>query len=126
MIESLSDSPGRYLVYTDGEAYPEMGTFWTRGTAATTVLVAPAGATRMTLTLSTGPMAGTVSVSTEGRTQQVAMPGNQEQVVTLDVPAGARLVPLTIQSSVMFRPAEVNPSVNDMRGLGCQVRIVLE
>ena len=126
MIESLSDSPGRYLLYTDGEAYPEMGTFWTRGTAATTVLVAPAGATRMTLTLSTGPMAGTVSVRSEGRTQQVAMPGNQEQVVTLDVPAGARLVPLTIQSSVMFRPGEVNPSITDMRGLGCQVRIGLE
>ncbi|MEQ1731244.1 MAG: hypothetical protein ABL982_22980, partial [Vicinamibacterales bacterium] len=72
MIESLSDSAGRYLVYTDGEAYPEMGTFWTRGTAATTVLVAPAGATRMTLTLSTGPMAGTVSVTSGGRTQQVS------------------------------------------------------
>ncbi len=126
MIESLTESPGRYLVYTDGEAYPEMGTFWTRGTAATTVLVAPAGATRMTLTLSTGPMAGTVSVTSGGRTQQVAMPGNQEQFLAVDVPAGARLVPLTIQSSVMFRPAEVNPSVNDMRGLGCQVRIALE
>ncbi len=126
MIESLGDSVGRYLVYTDGEAYPEMGTFWTRGTAATTVLVAPAGATRMTLTLSTGPMAGTVSVTSGGRTQQVSMPGNQEQVLALDVPAGSRLVPLTIQSTVMFRPGEVNPSITDMRGLGCQVRIALE
>ncbi|MEQ1728197.1 MAG: hypothetical protein ABL982_07420, partial [Vicinamibacterales bacterium] len=112
--------------YTDGEAYPEMGTFWTRGTAATTVLVVPAGATRMTLTLSTGPMAGTVSVTSGGRTQQVSMPGNQEQVLALDVPAGSRLVPLTIRSSVMFRPGEVNPSITDMRGLGCQVRIALE
>lgn len=126
MIESLAGSVGRYLVYTDGEAYPEMGTFWTRGTAATTVLVTPAGASRMTLTLSTGPMAGLVTVTLGGRTQQVSMPGSQEQIVTLDVPAGPGPVPLTIRSSVMFRPAQVNPSVNDMRGLGCQVRIALE
>ncbi len=126
MIESLAGSADRYLVYTDGEAYPEMGTFWTRGTAATTVLVTPAGASRMTLTLSTGPMAGTVTVTGGGRTQQVAMPGNQEQIVTLDVPAGSGPMPLTIRSSVMFRPAEVNPSITDMRGLGCQVRVALE
>lgn len=126
MIESLPGTEGRYLVYTDGEAYPEMGTFWTRGTAETTVLVAPAGASRMTLTLSTGPMAGTVTVTGAGQTQRVAMPGNQEQTIALDVPPGVRLVPLTIQSSVMFRPGEINPSTNDMRGLGCQVRIALE
>ena len=126
LIESLPGRPRAYLVYTDGEAYPEMGTFWSRGTAATTVLVVPDGASRMTLTLSTGPMAGSVTVSHSGRTQQVAMAGNQAQTISLDVPAGARLVPLTIQSAVMFRPAEVNPDSRDARGLGCQVRIALE
>jgi hypothetical protein len=126
LIESLPGRPRAYLVYTDGEAYPEMGTFWSRGTAATTVLVMPDDASRMALTLSTGPMAGSVTVSYSGRTQQVAMAGNQAQTITLDVPAGARLVPLTIQSAVMFRPSEVNPDSRDTRGLGCQVRIALE
>ena len=103
-----------------------MGTFWSRGTAETTVLVMPGGASRMALTLSTGPMSGSVTVTHSGRTQQVTMAGNQAQTITLDVPAGARLVPLTIQSAVMFRPAEVNPDSRDTRGLGCQVRIALE
>lgn len=125
-VEALPGSDDAYLVYTDGDAYPEMGTFWSRGTAATTVLVAPGGATRMTLTLSTGPNSGTVSVTYAGRTQQLAMIANEERVLHLDVMAGERLVPLTIQSSVMFRPGEVNPASRDFRGLGCQVRLALE
>ncbi|MGE3956247.1 MAG: hypothetical protein AB7H96_05965 [Vicinamibacterales bacterium] len=124
-VENLGTRPGAYLVYTDGDAYPEMGTFWTRGTAATTVLVAPGGAPAMTLTLSTGPMSGTVSVTLGGQTRQVAMTANREVQIDLDLPAGERLVPLTIGSSVMFRPSEVNPALADSRGLGCQVRLVL-
>lgn len=80
----------------------------------------------MTLTLSTGPMSGDVSVSFGGRTQTLAMVRDTEQQLELEVPPGERLVPLTIQSTVMFRPAEVNPALSDSRGLGCQVRLVLE
>jgi hypothetical protein len=126
LIESVQGRPGAYLVYTDGEAYPEMGTFWSRGTAATTVLVVPNGASRIALTLSTGPMNGSVTVSFSKRTEQVPMSANQAQTIALDVPAGARLVPLTIQSDVMFRPSEVNPDSRDARGLGCQVHVALE
>ena len=49
-----------------------------------------------------------------------------EQQLELEVPPGERLVPLTIQSTVMFRPADENPALSDSRGLGCQVRLVLE
>ncbi|MGC4085758.1 MAG: hypothetical protein QM736_27435 [Vicinamibacterales bacterium] len=125
-VEALPGPEHAYLVYTDGDAYPEMGTFWSRGTAPTTVLVAPGGATRMTLTLSTGPNAGTVTVTYGGQSRQVAMAGDREEQLTFDLPAGARLVPLTIQSSVMFRPGEINPELRDFRGLGCQVRLALE
>ena len=76
------------------------------GTAATTVLVAPAGATRMTLTLSTGPMSGDVTLSALGRTQVVRMASSAEQQVTIDLPAGERLVPLTVQSSITSSSAE--------------------
>ena len=80
----------------------------------------------MTLTLSTGPNSGEVTVESPAGSHRVTMTANEEQRLAVALPAGARLVPLTIQSSVMFRPAEVNPSSTDMRGLGCQVRIALD
>jgi hypothetical protein len=125
-IESIPDHPGAYLVYTDEHAYPEGGIFWSRGTAETHVLVASTGARRMTLTLSTGPMSGTVKVIAAGQARVVTMVAGRENAVSFDLPPGVRLVPLTIESSVMFRPAEVDKTSSDMRGLGCQVRIGLE
>ena len=86
----------------------------------------PAGASRMTLTLSTGPMAGDVTLSVAGKPMTVAMTGGEVKVVSFELPPGQRLVPVTVQSSVMFRPAEIDPRSTDMRGLGCQVRIGLE
>ena len=53
---------------------------------------------------------------TAGRTERVAF----------DLPSAASLVPMTVRSTVMFRPAEVDRSSTDMRGLGCQVRVDLE
>lgn len=126
LIESLPGPLGRYLVYTDGEAYPELGTFWSRGTAETTVLLAPAGASRATLTLSTGPMAGDVEVSVGAEPRTVPMRANESQAVTFALPGGQSLVPVRIRSSVMFRPSEVNPASGDSRGLGCQVVFALE
>jgi hypothetical protein len=125
-IESLSGGREGLLVYTDREAYPEMGTFWTRGTAATTVLVAPRGASRMTLVLSTGPMAGEVEVTAGAQTRKVQMAANQIENIAFDLSSDQRLVPLTVRSNVMFRPAEVDPASKDTRGLGCQVRLALE
>jgi hypothetical protein len=52
--------------------------------------------------------------------------GEEVKDVVFDLPQGRQLVPLTVQSTVMFRPAELDPKSTDMRGLGCQVRIGLE
>jgi hypothetical protein len=125
-VESVRGRPGAYLVYTDEEAYPEMGTFWTRGTASTTVLVAPGDASQLLLTISTGPEAGTVdlAVGTEVRTVQTQ--ADVEQVVAFPLPPGQRLVPMTIRSNVMFRPSDVDPRATDRRGLGCRVQVTLE
>jgi hypothetical protein len=125
-LESLTGRPGAYVVYSDEHTYPENGVFWSRGTAETHVWVAPAGASRMTLTLSTGPMRGDVTLSVAGKPMTVAMTASEVKVVSFDLPPGQRLVPVTVQSSVMFRPAEVETGSTDMRGLGCQVRIGLE
>jgi hypothetical protein len=125
-IESASNREGAYLVYADEHAYPENGIFWSRGTARTSVLVAPGGASRMTLTLSTGPMSGNVEISVGNEVKTVAMMAGQVQVLSFELPPGQRLVPLTVQSNVMFRPGEIDRTSDDMRGLGCQVRVDLE
>jgi hypothetical protein len=126
VVESVRDRPNAYLAYTDEHAYPERGIFWTRGTAATTILVAPGGASRLTLRLSTGPVTGTVTLDVNGERREVAMSAGQENTVSFEIPAATRLLPVQIQSSSMFRPGEVDPSARDMRGLGCQVVVVLE
>jgi len=126
-IESIPSWDHGFVAYTDEHVYPERGTFWTRGTATTQVLLAPGGASRVTLNLSTGPRSGVVTVQFgEGAPQQVTMFANTPATVSLDIPAGARLVPLRIGSSTMFRPGEVDPASRDMRGLGCQVGLILE
>lgn len=125
-VEAIPGRDAAYLAYTDEHAYPERGTFWTRGTAATRVLVAPAGASSLTLRLSTGSMAGTVVVRVDDDARSVSMAENAVNEVSFKLPPGKRLVPMTVQSSVMFRPAEVDPESRDMRGLGCQVHIILD
>lgn len=126
LLEPIPGRAGAFLGYTDEHAYPEGGIFWSRGTAATTVMVAPAGAGRMTLTLSSGPMSGRVALSVAGDSRTVDMVGGRANAVSFDLPSGARLVPVTVESTVMFRPADVEPASTDRRGLGCQVRINLE
>jgi hypothetical protein len=126
VVEGIPHRPGAYLAYVDGAAYPEHGTFWSRGTARTTVLVAPGGARQLTLHLATGPRSGEVTVAVGGEERRVAMAADRPNQLSFDLPAGVRLVPLTVQSNVMFRPGEVDPRSGDMRGLGCQVQITLE
>jgi hypothetical protein len=125
-IESIPGRDRAYLVYADEHAYPEGGVFWTREREETTVWIAPAGAARMVLTLSTGPMSGDVTVRVWGRTSTVEMTANVTRQMTIDLPPGEQLVPISIRSDVVFRPADVNATSSDMRQLGCQVRIGLE
>jgi hypothetical protein len=125
-IESIPQSRSGYILYADDQAYPEGGVFWTRATEETQVFVAPGTANRIALTLSLGPMSGDVKIVANGREERVTIPAGESRQVRVDVPAGRRIVPFRIQSPVMFRPAEVDPSSKDMRRLGCQVRITLE
>jgi hypothetical protein len=125
-VEAIPGRPGAFLGYTDEHAYPENGVFWSRGTARTEVIVAPSGARRMALVLSTGPMSGRVFLSVSGERRSVEMVGGQQATLFFDLPPAERLVPVSIESTVMFRPAEREPSSTDQRGLGCQVRITLE
>jgi hypothetical protein len=125
-VESIAGRPGSYILYTDEHAFPEGGVFWTRGTEATTVLVTPAGASRIILTLHRGPVGGEVRISVAGTEHVASVQAGSLTRFEAAVPAHARLVPITIQSSGMFRPSEVDPASDDVRRLGCQVRVELE
>jgi hypothetical protein len=125
-IESLPDRPGAYVAYLDEHTYPEGGVFWTRGAGAGSVLVAPGGAARLILTLSTGPRSGEVTVTIAGSERKVQLTAGKTANVSAPIPAGVRLVPVSIQSSGFFRPAEFDPSSSDTRGLGCRVHSTLE
>ena len=125
-IESLAGRPGAYVMYTDDSAFPEGGVFWTRGTERATVVVAPAGASRIVLTLYPGPSSGDVVVTANGEDRRVPVVSGQARQVVLDAQPGQRLVSIGIQAPGMFRPSDVDPTSADQRRLGCQVRIGLE
>ena len=123
-IESVPGPHGGYIIYTDQQAYPEGGVFWTRATEPSTVLVDPAGASRILFTLHLGPRSGQVHVWFRGEETMVAVPANGTVQLEREVPEGAQLVPVTFQSPTVFVPAETSPT-DDTRQLGCQVRVEL-
>jgi len=125
-IDPVPDRPGGYVVHVDPDTYPEGAAFWTRGTARAEVLVAPAGASRLLLTLHLGPLGGDVLVSVGGVKSSVAVPANGTARFEAELPPGLGLVPVTVQSPGAFVPAEVNAASDDTRRLGCQVRVNLQ
>jgi hypothetical protein len=125
-VESIDGHPGAFIVYVNEHTYPEGGVFWTRGTGAGSVLVSAPGASRLILTLHTGPQPREVNVAVAGVERQVSIDAGATVDLPVAVPQGLRLIPVTVQSSGFFRPAEIDPSSTDNRGLGCQVRITVE
>ncbi len=124
-IESIADWPTAYMVYTDGQTYPEGGVFWTRGTHAGTVLVATGGASTLILTLHVGPVGGSVRVIVGGQDRSVTMAPDQTREIVVPLSTADRLVPVTVAAPGSFRPADHEPGSTDQRSLGCQVRIAL-
>jgi hypothetical protein len=122
-IESIAGRPDAHVVYLDDHAYPEGGVFWTRSTERATVLITPAGASRIVLTLHLGPKSGEVVVDIAGKETRVHVNANDTAVLDVEAPPDVRLVPISIQSPGSFRPAEVDPASTDTRLLGCQVRV---
>ncbi len=124
-IESIAGRPTAYIVYTDGQTYPEGGVFWTRGTHAGTVLVATGGASTLILTLHVGPAGGSVRVTVGGQDRSVTMAPDQTRDIVAPLSDADRLVPVTVEAPGSFRPVDREPGSTDQRSLGCQVRIAL-
>jgi hypothetical protein len=124
-IERAGGRPDAYIVYADGDTYPEGGVFWTRGTRTATVFVAPGGAATLILTLHVGPAGGTVQLTVDGSDRSVTLPPGQTQEIEVPLRPAARLIPILVRSSGEFRPSEREPGSTDQRRLGCQVRVEL-
>jgi hypothetical protein len=113
------------MLFVDG-VYPEPGAYWTRGTAAGEVIVVPAGAATLRLTLHVGPMPSDVRLTLDDRVVELALAAEETRTLTLPIAADRRQLSMTIRSSAAFRPVDVDPTSDDRRSLGCQVRIELE
>jgi hypothetical protein len=124
-IEPIANHPGAYIVYADANTYPEGGIFWTRDTHQGEVFVAPARATALLLTLNPGPIAGPVSLRVGGQHFDVTLDRDEIRQIEVPLGRGTTLVPVSVQASGTFRPADVDPKSDDVRWLGCQVRIEL-
>jgi hypothetical protein len=124
-IESIEGRPNAYLVYTDDNTYPEGGVFWTRRTARGTVFVLPAGASSIVLTLHVGPNGGTVRLDVGGERMDTVLSPNETRRLSIAVPSGVAMVPISVQAPGSFLPIDVEPGSRDMRSLGCQVRVEL-
>jgi hypothetical protein len=125
-VDVIHGHPGGFIAYVNDNTYPEDGVFWTRGTRRGDVLVAPAGASRIALTLHLGPVHGRVTINAAGQRFDADMGANETRRVLIDVADDGSLVPISIAAPGSFRPADVDRSSNDMRSLGCQVRVDLE
>jgi hypothetical protein len=125
-VENIAGRPGAYIVYTDPHVYLEGGQFWTSGTNPTTVFVAPDNAARLTVTVTNGPEPANVRLAIAGRERLLAMSPHEVRPLTVELPRGERLVPLVVQSSVTFRPANAGMSDDDTRDLGCHVSVSVD
>jgi hypothetical protein len=126
LVESIQNRTNAYVAYQDPYTYPEGGGFWTRGTTAARVQIVPAGASRATLTISTGARRGTVRIALADVMRTVTTEPNDSRSVTFTLPSNVALVPMTVQSDGMFWPADYDRSSTDMRALGCHVLIKLD
>jgi hypothetical protein len=124
-LEAIDARPGAFIVYADAGTFPENGVFWTQGTSAGTVLVVPAGASTLVLTLHVGPAAGTVRLTVDGEDRSVALARDETRQLEIPLSPAARLVPIVIQAPGSFRPSDHEPGSTDRRWLGCQVRVSL-
>jgi hypothetical protein len=125
VIEPFASHPGAYVAYVDDEIYPEGGVFWTKGRNRAEVLVAPAGAAELLITLFVGPAGGSAILTVARRTWEVALSPNEARQMSVSLPRDATLLSVQVQASQSFRPSVVDPKSADTRALGSQVRIGL-
>jgi hypothetical protein len=122
-VEPIPGRPDAYMAYVNDAAFPEGGVFWTRGTERADIVIAPAGARVVHLTMHAGPRGGEMQLTVDAVPTRVTLAAEETRVVAIPVSGNATLVAVSVQSPVEFRPVDVDPAATDTRALGCQVRV---
>jgi hypothetical protein len=124
-VEAAAGRPGGWLAYLDGNAFPEHGEFWTRGTTETGVVVVPGAASAMIVRLQAGAAAGTARLEVAGAETRFELQPGQVESIEVPLRSDRWSVPIQVVFSSAFRPAEVDPASTDYRSLGVRVAVLL-
>jgi len=125
-VEPLGENSARgYLAYVDNSSYPEHGSFWTRGTEQSTVVVVKDPGAQLRLVLHVGPSGGNVDLGVDQKRLSLELKPNETRDVPIDLAPGTTRTVLSIRADRAFVPASIEAGSTDLRSLGCQVRPVL-
>jgi hypothetical protein len=121
-IDPADGPPGSYIAYVDDRSYPEGGVYWTRGTDTSRTLLVPGGGREALLVLHVGPNAGRVALRVGTRQQDIDMAAEETRQIAFPLPEPIGPVEIAVRAARAFRPSAADPSSDDQRSLGCQVR----
>ena len=117
------------VFFHDHAVFAEPGGYWIRGGATSEVSYALKGESPATITLDAhcGPVSNEISIRTpDGLERLTVQPGTTRSLAVRTTAApvrGVQLVPLTMSVRNGFVPAQVDPSSNDQRLLGCRIAL---
>ncbi len=125
-VKPIGDRIGAYLFFMDLNTFVEPDINWVQGAHVSKLLVSPADASRMRVVIRNGGADNRISVTVGDHTEQLELAAWETRELSLPVPPGGELIPISVHPEGGFVPAEVEPGSTDTRLLGCQVTVVLE
>jgi hypothetical protein len=117
--------PGGFVCFLDTNSYPEPGLSWVRGGRSASILVVPAGASLIRVTLHAGAVGTPVSVTSPGQHTRLDLDAHGRGEAYVPVPDDARAVALDVSAAGGFRPADLGIGSADRRYLGVRFGIEL-
>ena len=109
------------VYFHDEQAWPEPTGFWTRGRDEARFTVAAAEPGRVTLRITTGPVANHVRIDVGGRPVELDIEANTFRDVPVEI--ADRPIRISVRTHDGFVPADVDPASVDQRRLGAWIEI---
>ena len=125
-LKPIGNRPGAYLFFMDLRTFVEPELNWVQGAQVSELLVSPADAGLIRVVIRNGGAQNRVAVTVGDHAEQLELAAWETREVVLPVPAGGRLIPISVHPEGGFVPAEMEPGSTDVRLLGCQISVVLE
>ena len=125
-VRPVGERLGAYLFFMDLNTFVESDINWVQGAHVSELLVSPADASRMRVVIRNGAADNRIDVTVGAHTERLALAAWETRELSLPVPPGGELIPISVHPEGGYVPAEVEPGSTDTRLLGCQVTVVLE